>query len=77
MKNQYSEKEIQLFVNLGFNQDYYEHIEPSVMYRILIEQCFIENIQGEQAESLRRCVKAMWEGFPFRLTEDFDSLITI
>lgn len=75
MKPRYSEKELNLFEALGFEYRMYDHVEPSVMYRMLVEHCFMKNIQGEPAESVRKCINAFWEGYPFRLTKEFDNLI--
>lgn len=75
MKPRYSEKEIGLFETLGFDYRFYDHVEPSVMYRMLGEHCFMKSIQGEPAESVRKCINAFWEGYPFRLTKEFDNLI--
>lgn len=77
MKPRYSEKELNLFEALGFEYRMYDHVEPSVMYRMLVEHCFMENIQGDLAESVRRCINAFWQGYPFRLTPEFDGLITL
>lgn len=77
MREKYSEKELSLFETLGFDHVLYSHVERSTMYRMLVEHCFIENIEGEKANSVRRCMVAFRNGYPFRLTKDFDNLITL
>ena len=50
--------------------------EVSVL-RILVEHCFIENLQGLAVESLRRCYKAIRECKPYRMTPEYDALIQL
>jgi hypothetical protein len=72
----YSNKEIELFNRLGC--DWYSQAEPPVVYSTLCINVFLENINDEAAESLRRCMKAMEiDGPPYRLTKEFDDLIVL
>lgn len=74
MKPRYSAKEIELFKKLNF--DMWDHVQPIVTYRMAVEHCFMEEISDERANSVRRCMLAMQEGYPFRLTKEFDELIS-
>ena len=69
----YSERESLLLHTLG--RDDFLSQEPAVTYRTLALDCFSEGLTGPLAESIRRCYNAMQEGSPYRLTEEFDSLI--
>jgi hypothetical protein len=71
----YSTKEIQLMEKLGYGDFIYQ--EPAVTYRTLAIHCFVKNLSDPLADSVRRCYIAMQEGNPYRLTEDFDNLITL
>lgn len=72
----YSNKEIELFNRLGC--DWYSQAEPPVVYSTLCINVFLENRNDEDADSLRRCMKALQtDGPPFRLTKEFDDLIAI
>jgi hypothetical protein len=71
----YSERETQLFHALGF-EDFLTQ-EPAVTYRTLALHCFSTGLTSHLAESVRRCYNAMQDGSPYRLTEEFDSLIAM
>jgi hypothetical protein len=49
-------------------------IDPWAMYKILMENCFIENRQGPEIEALRRVVTALSKCTPYRMTPEFDKL---
>jgi hypothetical protein len=39
--------------------------------------CFSNGLKGSLADSVRRCYNAMTKGTPYRLTQEFDNLITL
>jgi len=71
----YSNKEQQLINALHF-EDFLNQ-EPAVTYRTLALHCFSQGLQGYLAESVRKCYNAMVNSYPYRLTEEFDNLITL
>ena len=71
----YSNKEQQLINALHFGD--FLNQEPAVTYRALALHCFSKGLQGYLAESVRKCYNAMTEGTPYRLTKEFDNLITL
>lgn len=72
----YSEKEKNLFVSLGYEDMLNLHVEPITLYRIASEKAFLTGDEGALIGSLRRCFKAVLEANPYRLTEEFDDLIS-
>lgn len=73
MDNKFSEKEVALFKTLGFEN--LLHSEPYVLYQMAALYVFMENKTGNSVESVRRCLRAMQNGSPYRLTKEFDDLI--
>ena len=76
MKNEYSQKEIDLFKYFG----YYDlirdtNISAPVIYRMMIEKAFLEDMKGKPVESLRRCQKALNSCSVYRLTPEWDAMI--
>jgi len=71
----YSDKEQQLINALHFGD--FLNQEPAVTYRTLALHCFSKGLQGYLAESVRKCYNAMVNSYPYRLTEEFDNLITL
>jgi hypothetical protein len=71
----YSNKEQQLINALHFGD--FLNQEPAVTYRALALHCFSKGLQGYLAESVRKCYNALQEGTPYRLTKEFDNLITL
>jgi len=76
MKFEYSEKEQELINFLGFS-DIAPHIAQSSLYRIMIEDCFLKEKTGSAVESLRRVAKAFYENKVYRMTPEFDSMISL
>ena len=76
MNNFYSDKELELIKALGYIDLVYR-IEPVVLYGILIKKCFQENIHGPLADSVRSISIALDKGNPYRMTKEFDSLISL
>jgi hypothetical protein len=72
----YSDGEIKLFSYFGFT-DLLEAVEPLTLYRMAVSRAFADNDQTAYADSLRRCVLATDEGWPYRLTAEFNALIKI
>lgn len=76
MRHKYSDKETWMFNCLGVNQFTLDNVNPVSLYKLVCEQAFIKNMQGPAAYSLRRTAKAMEAGKPYRLTPEFDALIS-
>ena len=74
---QYSKKEILLFQRLGYEDLLTQ--EPVVLYRMVALNLFKENSYTKEflIESVRRCLNAIDNGTPYRLTEEFDDLILL
>lgn len=72
----YSVKEKELFSSLGVGH-LVEAFNPPKLYRTAMTLAFSSNREGKDVESLRRCIKAVDNCFPYRLTEEFDALISL
>lgn len=72
---QYSKKETLLFQQLGYEDLLTQ--EPAVLYRMVALNLFKQNKTGVLVESVRRCLNAIDNGTPYRLTEEFDDLIVL
>jgi hypothetical protein len=72
---QYSKKEILLFQQLGYEDLLTQ--EPAVLYRMVALDLFKRNETGVLVDSVRRCLNAIDNGTPYRLTEEFDELIVL
>ena len=77
MNPQYSQKEQELFTALGYKDLLTQ--EPVVLYRMVALNLFKENSYTKEflVESVRRCLNAIDNGTPYRLTEEFDELILL
>ncbi len=81
----FSKKEIQLMLSLGIEADEIEfmikHYTPRRVYDLVVSMVFIKNISGIAVESLRNCVKEIYNldlGTKiFRNTKEFDDLIIL
>jgi hypothetical protein len=76
--DKYSAKEIEMFTNLGLA--YYLPISywaAPTLYKYAGELAFLNNQQGPAVESLRRCLKAMWDCRLHRNTQEWDELIKL
>jgi len=73
----YSDSEIKLFTKLGYANILQEpSITPPVLYRMAIEQAFLNCLIGPEVEALRRgAINVLWMGKVNRLTPEFDELI--
>jgi hypothetical protein len=76
-KSFYSEKEQIMFTNLGFGHLLDVILFPPKLYTIAAKVCAYENRQGRNVESLHRCVHAIENCNPYRMTEEFDALIDV
>lgn len=72
---QYSKKETLLFQQLGYEDLLTQ--EPAVLYRMVALNLFKQNETGVLVDSVRRCLNAIDNGTPYRLTEEFDDLIVL
>ena len=77
MNPQYSQKEQELFTALGYEDLLTQ--EPVVLYRMVALNLFKENSYTKEflVESVRRCLDAIDNGTPYRLTPEFDELILL
>jgi hypothetical protein len=78
-KNKYSKKEIKLieyfYPNL-IEPNYYETIMPVVLYRMMVKEAFLKNYNNIFTQSLRRCYQAIVDCEIYRLTPEWDTLIS-
>lgn len=51
-------------------------IPPTVLDMVAME-VFLDNKQGPAVESLRRCINAVRNCSPYRMTSEYDALITL
>lgn len=72
---QYSQKELKLIEQLGYMD--LPSVEPITLYRIMAMNLFKQNESGVLVDSVRRCLNAIDNGAPYRLTKEFDSLILL
>lgn len=75
MNPQYSKKETLLFQQLGYEDLFTQ--EPAVLYRMVALNLFKKDETGVLVDSVRRCLNAIDDGTPYRLTEEFDDLIVL
>ena len=71
---QYSQKEQELFTALGYKDLLTQ--EPAVHYRMVALNLFKQTETGVLVDSIRRCLNAIDNGKPYRLTVEFDKLIS-
>jgi hypothetical protein len=76
-KSNFSTKEVALFEALGFNDLLEASVEPVTLYEIAAREAFLKGAEGKEVQSLRRCLRAIQEGSPYRMTQEFDSLIEL
>lgn len=72
---QYSKKETLLFQQLGYEDLLTQ--EPAVLCRMVALNLFKQNETGVLVDSVRRCLNAIDNGTPYRLTKEFDDLIVL
>ena len=69
----YSEKEQKLFIALGYEDLLTQ--QPIVLYRMVALNLFKHDKTGSLVCTVRRCLNAIDNGSPHRLTKEFDDLI--
>jgi hypothetical protein len=78
---EYSDKEMKLFSYFGFgclaDRGDDSCITAPVIYRMCVEKAFLNNMQGEAVESLRRCFSALVGSKVFRMTPEWDEMIDL
>lgn len=72
----YSQRERALIEHFGFS-DVADRMEPPVLYRLMAEKAFCENLKGDAVDSLRRCLTAMNRSSCYRKTKEWDEMISI
>lgn len=75
--DRYSEKERALFVALGMGDCLWWPTPAPHLYEAALRRVFLSEIQGPAVTSLRRCVKALDAGRPYRGTYEWDILIQL
>lgn len=74
----YSNKETQMFYALGFDDKELARQRVLRLYQNAVLKVFVENLQGNAVESLRRVFKECILDMKFsRLTQEFDNLIEL
>jgi hypothetical protein len=74
---EFSEAEIKLFNRFGFGYLLATTLQAVPIYRTILEHAFIENMTGPHVEVLRRGSRALlFTGRPFRMTPEFDELVS-
>lgn len=72
---EYSAAEVKLFTALG-HADLLEHLTEMGLWDFTVKKVFIEKREGPEVEALRRGYKAISECKIWRMTAEFDALIT-
>ena len=72
----WSDKELKLVEHYGYS-DLADRVEPLMLYRMMVNKAFAINDQSEYANSLRRCSYALDNCTVYRMTPEFDKLITV
>lgn len=71
----YSDAERRMFTELGWEY-VINNVEPIVLYRMAVHEAFVGGLCGIYADALRASAKAIDKCTPYRLTPEFDRLIT-
>lgn len=83
MKSDYSEKEFAMIKALSplwaeiIESNCDSSLTASTILNRIAHNCFIDNTQGPAADSLRRCLKEMDAGTVYRMTKEYDNLISL
>lgn len=72
-----SNKEIQLFSFFGISKGLMRVLDPVTLYNSMALDLFVENRTGPEVDSVRRCLKAIWDCDPYRNTPEFEALIQL
>ena len=65
-----------MFAELGQSELFTQPISIMSLYRVAVEECFMADVRGKAADSLRRCLRAIYNGTD-RRTKEFDDLIVL
>ena len=73
----FSIMEVEMFKALGFGTFANNGAEPIVLYRMAIEYCFLNGLQGGAVEALRRAARVFLAPLVCcrRMTPEFDALV--
>ena len=81
MKSDYSPKEYAMVAALS---PYWRRLidsrvslKPCEVLKRIGAQCFIDDTRGTAVDSLRRCLYAIDQEYPYRMTKEYDSLIQL
>jgi len=75
-KPEYSNAEQEMFDALGMSH-LAEFMEPYWLYQEAMKTVFMDDAIGTAVEALRRGFKAMQNCKPYRMTPEFDALVTM
>lgn len=75
--NDYSEKEKALIKFFGMDDMLTANIDPSKLYPMMEHRAFMENMQGVEVNSLRKCIKAFHDCKVYRGTSQWDAMIEL
>jgi hypothetical protein len=79
-KTEYSEKEVQMFLELGFEEEHLDYMLKNltawVIYSLAARKCFVEDLEGPAVNSLKLCLKAWDDKNVKRRTEEWDQMIS-
>lgn len=75
---EYSEAEIRLFKALGFSEfvSTTPSVGPATLYLMAASWCFIKDRRGPEVDALRRGYQAFTDRDVYRMTPEFDTLVT-
>lgn len=75
---QYSDKELKMIEFFGYGNIAQEQgVTAIVLYRMMVEKAFAENLHGPAVESLRRCFNAFEQHTLYRMTPEWDAMIDL
>ena len=75
---EYSQKELKLIEHYGFLEIIKKvELNPPSLYRMMMEKAFVDNDQDIYHEALRKCMEAFMDCKIYRLTKEWDDLITL
>jgi hypothetical protein len=74
---EYSDKEIKLMTYFGYGEFAKDAFAAApTIYKMMVEKAFINNMQGLEIESLRRCYKCIQDCSIYRMTPEWDNMIS-
>lgn len=76
MDAKYSVREVKLFESLGYGHLLDKVDCPPRLYSIVAEHMFCEDRHGNDVDALRRAMTALGKDGPYRMSGEFDKLIT-